>query len=52
MALADDFHAIVDSLPPDWTHLQFDLRITTVAAWIVAALIIALNLFLVVQTVA
>jgi hypothetical protein len=25
--LADDFQAIVDSLPPDWTHLQFDLRI-------------------------
>lgn len=27
MPLAEDFHAIVESLPPDWTHLQFDLRI-------------------------
>ena len=27
MALADDFQAAVDSLPPDWTHLELDLRI-------------------------
>jgi hypothetical protein len=27
MALAEDFQKIVDSLPPDWTHIQFDLRI-------------------------
>jgi hypothetical protein len=27
MALADDFQAILDSLPPDWTQLEFDLRI-------------------------
>ena len=27
MPLADDFQTIVDSLPPDWTYLQFDLRI-------------------------
>ena len=27
MGLADDFRAIVDSLAPDWTHLQLDLRI-------------------------
>lgn len=25
--LAEDFQRIVDTLPPDWTHLQFDLRI-------------------------
>jgi hypothetical protein len=25
--LAEDFQTIVDSLPPDWTHIQFDLRI-------------------------
>jgi hypothetical protein len=24
---APDFQAVVDTLPPDWTHLQFDLRI-------------------------
>ena len=27
MALAGDFQAILDSLPPDWTHLELDLRI-------------------------
>ena len=27
MPLADDFQAILDSLPPDWTALEFDLRI-------------------------
>ena len=27
MPLADDFQAVVDSLPPDWTHLELDLRI-------------------------
>ena len=25
--LAEDFQAIVDSLPPDWSQIQFDLRI-------------------------
>jgi hypothetical protein len=27
MALADDFQTVVDSLPPDWTNLELDLRI-------------------------
>jgi hypothetical protein len=27
MALADEFQAVVDSLPPDWTNLELDLRI-------------------------
>ena len=27
MALADDFQAVVDSLPDDWTDLELDLRI-------------------------
>ena len=27
MPLADDFQAVVDSLPPDWTTLELDLRI-------------------------
>lgn len=27
MALAEDFQRIVDSLPPDWTQLELDLRI-------------------------
>ena len=27
MGLAADFQAILDSLPPDWTHLELDMRI-------------------------
>lgn len=27
MALADEFQVILDSLPPDWTDLEVDLRI-------------------------
>ncbi len=27
MALAEDFQRIVDSLPSDWTDLEFDLRV-------------------------
>jgi hypothetical protein len=27
MPLADEFQAVVDSLPPDWTNLELDLRI-------------------------
>ena len=27
MALADDFQAIVDSLPADWTDMELDLRV-------------------------
>ena len=27
MALADDFQQALDSLPPDWTDLELDLRI-------------------------
>ena len=27
MALADDFQAVVDSLPPDWTLIELDMRI-------------------------
>jgi hypothetical protein len=25
--LAEDFQRVVDSLPPDWSYIQFDLRI-------------------------
>ena len=41
MALADDFQTIVDSLPPDWSHLQFDLRIDDEGRYIEAATILA-----------
>jgi hypothetical protein len=27
MALADDFQRVLDSMPPDWTDLELDLRI-------------------------
>jgi hypothetical protein len=38
--LADDFQQIVDSLPPDWSHLQFDLRIDDEDRYIEAATIL------------
>ena len=37
MALAEEFQVIVDSLPPDWSHLQFDLRIEDEDRYIEAA---------------
>ena len=40
MSLADDFQRIVDSLPPDWSHLQFDLRIEDEDRYIEAATIL------------
>ena len=39
--LADDFQAIVDSLPPDWSHLEFDLRIRDEERYIEAATLLA-----------
>jgi hypothetical protein len=40
VALADDFQAIVDSLPPDWTDLQLDLRIFDEDRYVEAATIL------------
>lgn len=37
MALADDFQAVVASLPPDWTQLELDLRIDDEDRYIEAA---------------
>jgi hypothetical protein len=37
MALADDFQRVVDSLPPDWTQLELDLRIHDEDRYIEAA---------------
>jgi len=37
MGLADTFTEIVDSLPGDWTDLEFDLRIADVDRYIEAA---------------
>jgi hypothetical protein len=41
VALAEDFQAVVDSLPPDWTHLQFDLRIAEEERYVELAPIVA-----------
>ena len=44
MGLAADFQRVVDSLPPDWTDLQFDLRIFDESRYIEAAtLLVQLN---------
>jgi hypothetical protein len=37
MALADDFQAVLDSLPPDWTHLELDLRLFDEERYVEAA---------------
>ena len=37
MGLASDFQRVVDSLPPDWTDLQFDLRIFDESRYVEAA---------------
>jgi HEAT repeat protein len=38
--LADDFQAIVDSLPPDWSQLQLDARIFDEERYVEAATIV------------
>ena len=44
MALADDFQAVVDTLPPDWTQLELDLRIADEDRYIEAAtLLVTIN---------
>jgi hypothetical protein len=37
VALAEDFKRMVDSLPPDWTHLALDIRIFDEERYIEAA---------------
>jgi hypothetical protein len=37
MALADTFQQVVDSLPDDWTDLEFDLRIFDESRYVDAA---------------
>ncbi len=41
MPLSADFQRIVDSLPPDWSDLQFDLRIADEDRYIEATTILA-----------
>jgi hypothetical protein len=40
MALADTFQTAVESLPPDWTHLELDLRIFDEDRYVEAASIL------------
>ncbi|MFN8161002.1 MAG: hypothetical protein U0R52_08195 [Solirubrobacterales bacterium] len=37
MPLADDFQQVLDSLPPDWTDLELDLRIDDEDRYVEAA---------------
>lgn len=44
MALADEFQEVVDSLPPDWTALELDLRIADEERYVdVATLLTQIN---------
>ena len=44
MALAEDFQAVLDTLPPDWTDLWLDLRIFDEERYIEAAtLLVQIN---------
>jgi hypothetical protein len=40
VALAEDFQTVVESLPPDWTDLAFDLRILDEERYVEAATIL------------
>src|ERR1700690_1810857 len=40
MALADEFQSLVDSLPDDWTDLEFDLRIFDERRYVDAAVML------------
>ena len=42
MALAVDFQELLDSLPPDWTDLELDLRIEDESRYVDAAVILSL----------
>jgi hypothetical protein len=41
MALAQDFEAVVDSLPDDWTDLELDLRIADETRYVDAAVMLS-----------
>ena len=44
MPLADEFQATLDSLPPDWSHLELDLRIADEHRYVDAAtLLVQIN---------
>ncbi len=41
MPLADDFQAILDALPPDWTDLEVDLRIEDESQYVDSAVVLS-----------
>ncbi len=41
MALANDFQAVIESLPPDWTQAEFDLRVADEERYIEAATLLS-----------
>ena len=41
MPLADDFQAILDALPPDWTDLEVDLRIDDERQYVDSAVVLS-----------
>jgi len=41
MSLADDFQRILDTLPPDWTDLEVDLRIADESQYVDTAVALA-----------
>lgn len=41
MGLAEEFQNVIDSLPPDWSRLQFDLRIDQEDRYVELAPIVA-----------
>jgi hypothetical protein len=41
MALADEFEAVVESLPDDWTDLELDLRIADETRYVDAAVLLS-----------
>jgi hypothetical protein len=41
VALRDDFTAVVDSLPDDWTDLDLDLRISDMGRYVDAAVMLS-----------
>jgi hypothetical protein len=42
MALAEDFEAVVETLPDDWTDLELDLRIADETRYVDAAVMLSL----------
>jgi hypothetical protein len=41
MGLADDFQQVLNALPPDWTDLEIDLRISDESRYVDAAVVLS-----------